>query len=160
MFNISTIALNQLSSPWKITVKLRIHNWQLLLTTNLIYLHHSTNMRIPDPNPVFHFKHHSLWLSEIKDIGSMESQPTNAAIMKCISKADNLTAPKIQKYSETSSYRSQIIRFPGSIVQFLWPLSESYFNYGSRIYCFPGSIVSFSDPRRKQWIEVSLYLYI
>jgi hypothetical protein len=60
-------------------------------------------------------------------------------------------------HSETSIYRSQIIRFPGSVVQFFWPLSESYFNYGSRIYCFPGSIVSFSDPRRKQWIEVSLY---
>jgi hypothetical protein len=52
-------------------------------------------------------------------------------------------------YSETSIYRSRIIRFPGS-VQFLWSLSESYFNYGSRIYCFPGSIVSFSDPRRKR----------
>jgi hypothetical protein len=35
---------------------------------------------------------------------------------------------------------------PGSVVQFLWSLSESYFNYGSCIYCFPGSIVSFSDP--------------
>jgi hypothetical protein len=46
---------------------------------------------------------------------------------------------------------------PGSIVQFLWSLSESYFNYGSRIYCFPRSIVSFSDPRRKRRIEVSLY---
>jgi hypothetical protein len=46
---------------------------------------------------------------------------------------------------------------PGSVVQFLWSLSESYFNYGSHIYCFPGSIVSFSDPRRKRWIEVSLY---
>jgi hypothetical protein len=49
-------------------------------------------------------------------------------------------------YSETSIYRSRIIRFPGSVVQFLWSLSESYFNCGSRIYCFPGSIVSFSDP--------------
>jgi hypothetical protein len=46
---------------------------------------------------------------------------------------------------------------PGSIVQFLWSLSESYLNYGSCIYCFPGSIVSFSDPRPKRWIEVSLY---
>jgi hypothetical protein len=53
-------------------------------------------------------------------------------------------------------YRSRIIRFPRSIVQFLWSLSESYLNYGSRICCFPGSIVSFSDPRRKR-IEVSLY---
>jgi hypothetical protein len=61
-------------------------------------------------------------------------------------------------YSETSIYRSQIIRFPGSVVQFVWSLSESYFNYGSRIYCFPGSILSFSDPRWKWWIEVSLYL--
>jgi hypothetical protein len=59
-------------------------------------------------------------------------------------------------YSETSICRSQIIRFPGSVVQFLWSLSESYFNYGSRIYCFPGSIVSFLDPQRKRWIEVSL----
>jgi hypothetical protein len=42
-------------------------------------------------------------------------------------------------YSETSIYRSRIIRFPGSIIQFLWSLSESNFNYGSRI-------VSFSDP--------------
>jgi hypothetical protein len=49
-------------------------------------------------------------------------------------------------YSETSIYRSRIIHFPGSVVQFLWSLSESYFIYGSRIYCFPGSIVSFSDP--------------
>jgi hypothetical protein len=61
-------------------------------------------------------------------------------------------------YSETSIYRSWIIRFPRSVVQFLWSLSESYFNYGSRIYCFPGSIVSFSDPRRKRWIGVSLYI--
>jgi hypothetical protein len=38
---------------------------------------------------------------------------------------------------------------PGSVVQFLWSLSESYFNYGSRIYRFPGSIVSFSDPLTK-----------
>jgi hypothetical protein len=63
------------------------------------------------------------------------------------------------KYSGTSIYRSRIICFPRSVVQFLWSLSESYLNYGSRIYCFPGSIVSFSDPRRKRWIEVSLYLY-
>jgi hypothetical protein len=61
-------------------------------------------------------------------------------------------------YSETSIYHSRIIRFPGSIVQFLWSLSESYFNYGSRIYCFRGTIISFSDPRRKRWIEVSLYM--
>jgi hypothetical protein len=60
-------------------------------------------------------------------------------------------------YSETSIYRSRIIRFPRSVVQFLWSLSVSYFNYGSRIYCFLGSIVSFSDPQRKRWIEVSLY---
>jgi hypothetical protein len=53
-------------------------------------------------------------------------------------------------YSETSIYRSRIIHFPGSIVQFLWSLSESYLNYGSRIYCFPGFIVSFSDPRQKR----------
>jgi hypothetical protein len=53
-------------------------------------------------------------------------------------------------YSETTICCSQIIRFPGSVVQFLWSLSESYFNYGSLIYCFPGSIVSFSDPRRKR----------
>jgi hypothetical protein len=57
-------------------------------------------------------------------------------------------------YSETSIYRSWIIRFPGSVVQFLWCLSESYLNYGSRMYCFPGSIVSFSDPQWKRWIEV------
>jgi hypothetical protein len=50
------------------------------------------------------------------------------------------------RYSGTSIYRSWIIRFPGSVVQFLWSLNESYFNYGSRIYRFPGSIVSFSDP--------------
>jgi hypothetical protein len=49
-------------------------------------------------------------------------------------------------YSDTSIYRSRIIRFPGSVVQFLWSLSESYFNYGSRIYCFLESIVYFSDP--------------
>jgi hypothetical protein len=61
------------------------------------------------------------------------------------------------KYSETSIYCSQIIRFPGSVVQFLWSLSESYLNYGSCIYCFPRSIVSFSNPRWKRWIEVSLY---
>jgi hypothetical protein len=60
-------------------------------------------------------------------------------------------------YSETSIYLSRIIRFPGSVVQFLWSLSESYFNYGSCI-CFPGSIVSFSDTRQKRWIEVSLYM--
>jgi hypothetical protein len=60
-------------------------------------------------------------------------------------------------YSETSIYSSRIIRFPGSVVQFLRSLSESYFNYGSHIYCFPGSVVSFSDPQRKRWIEVSLY---
>jgi hypothetical protein len=60
--------------------------------------------------------------------------------------------------NETSIYHSRIICFPGSVVQFLWSLSESYFNYGSRIYCFPGSIVSFSDPQQKRWIEVSLYL--
>jgi hypothetical protein len=53
-------------------------------------------------------------------------------------------------YGETSIYRSGIIRFPGSVVKFLWSLSESYFSYGSRIYCFPGSIVSFSDPRQKR----------
>jgi hypothetical protein len=61
-------------------------------------------------------------------------------------------------YSETSNYRSRIIRFPGSSFQFLWSLRESYFNCGSRIYCFPGSIVYFSDSWRKRWIEVSLYL--
>jgi hypothetical protein len=60
-------------------------------------------------------------------------------------------------YSETYIYCSRIICFPGSVVQFLLSLSESYFNYGSCIYCFPGSIVSFSDPQRKRWIEVSLY---
>jgi hypothetical protein len=52
--------------------------------------------------------------------------------------------------SETSIYRSQIIRFPRSVVQFLWSLSESCFNYGSLMYCFPRSIVSFSNPRRKR----------
>jgi hypothetical protein len=31
------------------------------------------------------------------------------------------------KYSETSSYR-----FPGSIVQFLWSLNNSYLNYGNK----------------------------
>jgi hypothetical protein len=36
---------------------------------------------------------------------------------------------------------------PGSIVQFLWSLSESDFIYGFGIYCFPGSIVSLSDSR-------------
>jgi hypothetical protein len=56
-------------------------------------------------------------------------------------------------------YRSQIIRFPGSVVQFLWSLSEWNFNYIFCIYCLPGSIVSFSDPGRKRWIEVSLYIY-
>jgi hypothetical protein len=61
-------------------------------------------------------------------------------------------------YSETSIYRSRIIHFPGSVVRFLWSLSKSYFNYSSRIYCFPRSIVSFSDPWRKRWIEVSLYI--
>jgi hypothetical protein len=61
-------------------------------------------------------------------------------------------------YSETSIYRSRIIRFPVSVIQYLWSLSESYLNYGSRIYCFSGSIVSSSDPRRKWWIEVSLYM--
>jgi hypothetical protein len=35
-------------------------------------------------------------------------------------------------YSETSIYRSQIIRFPESIVHFLWSLSESYLNYGNK----------------------------
>jgi hypothetical protein len=60
-------------------------------------------------------------------------------------------------HSETSIYRSRLTRFLGSIIQFLWSLSESYLNYGSRIYCFPGSIVSLSDPRRKRWIEVPLY---
>jgi hypothetical protein len=69
----------------------------------------------------------------------------------------HITSTKQSMYSETSIYRSRIIRFPGSVIQFLWSLSESYFNYGYRIYCFPGSIVSFSDPRRKRWIEVSLY---
>jgi hypothetical protein len=54
-------------------------------------------------------------------------------------------------YSETSIV-------PGSVIQFLWSLGESYLNYGSRIYRFPGSIVSFSDPRWKRWIEVSLIL--
>jgi hypothetical protein len=53
-------------------------------------------------------------------------------------------------YRETSIYHSQIIRFPISVVQFLWSLSESYFNYGSCIYRFPGSIVSFSDLRQKR----------
>jgi hypothetical protein len=53
------------------------------------------------------------------------------------------------KYSETSIYCSQIIRFPGSVVQFLWSLSESYLNYGSRIYCLPGSIISFFRPPTK-----------
>jgi hypothetical protein len=36
---------------------------------------------------------------------------------------------------------------PGSVVQFLWSLSEFYLKYGSHIYCFPRYIVSFSDPR-------------
>jgi hypothetical protein len=63
------------------------------------------------------------------------------------------------EYSETSICRSWIIRFPGSVVQFPWSLSKSYFNYGSCIYCFLGSIVSFSDPRWKRWIEVSLYIF-
>jgi hypothetical protein len=49
---------------------------------------------------------------------------------------------------------------PGSVVQYLWSLSESYLNYGSRICCFPGSIVSFSDLRRKRWIKVSLYIIL
>jgi hypothetical protein len=63
------------------------------------------------------------------------------------------------KYSKTSICHPWIIRFPGSsVVQFLCSLCKSYFNYGSHIYCFPGYIVSFSDPRRKWWIEVSLYL--
>jgi hypothetical protein len=62
-------------------------------------------------------------------------------------------------YSETSIYRSRVIHFPRSVIQFLWFPSESYFNYGSCIYCFPVSIVSFSDPLRERWIEVSLYMY-
>jgi hypothetical protein len=50
-------------------------------------------------------------------------------------------------YSETSTYHSQMYLLPGSIVQFLWSLSESYLNYGnetrtnrSSIYRFPASI--------------------
>jgi hypothetical protein len=50
------------------------------------------------------------------------------------------------EYSETSIYRSRIIRFPGSVTQFQWSLSESYFNYGSHIYCFPGSLLLFQTP--------------
>jgi hypothetical protein len=53
------------------------------------------------------------------------------------------------RYSETSICRSRIIGFPGSVVQSVWSMSESYLNYGSRIYCFPGSIVSFSEPPAK-----------
>jgi hypothetical protein len=56
----------------------------------------------------------------------------------------------LSDYSEISIYCSRIIRFPGSVVQFLWSLSKSYFNYGSRNYCFPRSVVSFSDPQRKR----------
>jgi hypothetical protein len=78
-------------------------------------------------------------------------------LMSNVNAHERLTYFLLFKYSETSIYRSQIIRFSGSVVQFLWSLSESYFNYGSCIYCFPGSIVSFSDLRRKRWIEVSLY---
>jgi hypothetical protein len=55
-------------------------------------------------------------------------------------------------------FETSIYRFPGSVVQFLWSLSESYFNYGSCIYCFPGSVVSFSDPQWKRRIEVSLHM--
>jgi hypothetical protein len=62
-------------------------------------------------------------------------------------------------YSETSIYHSWIIRFPGSVVQFLWSLSEFYLNYGSRIYCFPGSIVSFSDPRWKRFTTVHFTVF-
>jgi hypothetical protein len=44
-------------------------------------------------------------------------------------------------------YRSRIIRFPRSVIQ--WSLSESYFKYGSCIYCFPGSIFFFFRPPTK-----------
>jgi hypothetical protein len=85
---------------------------------------------------------------------------TNASETYSLSKCDEGMylrpfANAVSKYSET--YCSWIIRFPGSVVQFLWSLSESYFNYGSHIYCFPGSIVFFSDPQQEWWIEVSLY---
>jgi hypothetical protein len=53
----------------------------------------------------------------------------------------------IIKYSETSICRSQIIRFPRSVIQFLWSLSESYLNYGNKTlinssssYRFPASV--------------------
>jgi hypothetical protein len=73
-------------------------------------------------------------------------QITQAVFVQTISARFDAKDVKYSMYSETI-YRSQIIRFPGSIVQFLWSLSESYLNYGSRIYCFPGSIVSFSYPQ-------------
>jgi hypothetical protein len=59
-----------------------------------------------------------------------------------------------------SIYRSQIIRLPRSVIQFLWALSESYFNYGFRIYCFPGSIVSlyFISPANFHFANCSIFI--
>jgi hypothetical protein len=42
-----------------------------------------------------------------------------------IKKLQKLNAPAPEEYSETSIYCSPTIRFPGSVVQFLWSLSES-----------------------------------
>jgi hypothetical protein len=81
-------------------------------------------------------------------------------IFELILKNKDVYWKRLYIYNETSIYCSWIIRFPRSVLQFLWSLSESYFSYGSRIYCFPGSIISFSDLRRKRWIEVSLYICI
>jgi hypothetical protein len=53
----------------------------------------------------------------------------------------------LYKYSETSIYCSQIIRFPGYVVQFLWSLRKSYLNCGNKTlinhsssYRFPASV--------------------
>jgi hypothetical protein len=35
---------------------------------------------------------------------------------------------------------------PGSVVQFIWSLSESYFKYGSRIFVFPDPLFLFQTP--------------
>jgi hypothetical protein len=35
---------------------------------------------------------------------------------------------------------------PGFLVQFLWSLSESYFNYGSHIIVFPDTLFLFQTP--------------
>jgi hypothetical protein len=49
-------------------------------------------------------------------------------------------------YSETSIYRSQIYRFPGSFVQFLWSLNKSYLNYGNKTRIDRSSMVRILGP--------------